>query len=103
MAKITFATVKSFIKKNNGSLYIKVERKFDGMVDGVRSVKDDFSLVEADKTESKCSDYNERTQGIKGAWFVGSSRDYFNEFEDCDFKGISVSNSCGSFVLAVKK
>lgn len=73
------------------------------MVDCVCSVKDQFSLALEDVIESKSSDYNERTQGIKGAWFVGSSRDYFNIYEDAEYVGFSVSNSCGSFILAIKK
>ena len=41
------------------------------------------------------------TLGVVGAWFVGRSRDYFSPFNEDGWTGIRVSNSCGSFVLAV--
>jgi hypothetical protein len=41
--------------------------------------------------------------GIKGAWFVGQSRDYFDAFENDNFIGYKVYNSCGSFYLAINK
>jgi len=40
--------------------------------------------------------------GIEGAWFVGSSRDYFEAYEVDDYKGYRVYNCCGSFVLLAK-
>ena len=43
------------------------------------------------------------TLGIAGTWFVGSSRDYFSQYEDDQFTGIKVYNCCGSFILAIKK
>jgi len=102
--KITLATVKSFIKKNQDQLFIKLISKFDGMTDGISFTKDaGFIPAEKDTTESKNSDYNDRTHGIKGAWFVGSSRDYFTAFEDDNLIGYKVSNSCGSFILAAMK
>ena len=39
MAKITKATVKSFIKKNIDDMYINVRSSFDGMTDGLESNK----------------------------------------------------------------
>jgi hypothetical protein len=104
MAKITLSTVKSFIKKNIDNLYINEKSKFDGMTDGIESRHNGF--IKAEKTKEhperpfKCSD---RTQGIEKAWFVGDSRDYFEQYEDNDFTGIRVDNCCGSFILAVKK
>ena len=96
--KITLATVKSFVKKNFDNLYIRNDSDFDGMQDCVVSTGDSsFRKVE---TDERCSD---RTLGIKGAWFVGSSRDYLKSYENDNFKGIEVYNSCGSFILAVAK
>jgi len=97
--KITLATVKSFVKKNLDNLYIRNDSDFDGMQDCVVSCADSsFKRVEI-----KGSGYSKNTLGIVGAWFVGSSRDYFSEYENESFKGIEVYNSCGCFVLAVSK
>ncbi len=96
--KITLATVKSFIKKNSESIYVKLDSSFDGMIDGLNWNKDaSFIKSEIDLHHPK------HTLGIKGAWFVGSSRDYFYNFENENFLGIKVSNSCGQFYLAIKK
>lgn len=99
MKKITLATVKKFIKENKDNLLIKVESKFDGMTDCVQSVKDNFD--KAISTEWSLKTAN--TLGIQGAWFVGESRDYFTKYESDSLTGIEVYNSCGSFILAVKK
>lgn len=97
MAKITKATVKSFIKKNKATLFINVKSSFDGMVDGCTSHNDGF--VPAKET----TEHMEHTLGVVGAWFVGQSRDYFTAFEDETRTGVTVSNSCGLFVLAINK
>jgi len=101
--KITLATIKSFIKKNRADLFINVESDFDSMTDCVESRNGGFVKAEQDKTDSINSDYNERTQGIKGAWFVGGSRDYFNLYDENGFIGYRCYNCCGSFVLAIAK
>lgn len=95
--KITLATVKSLINKNSENLYIKLESQFNGTTEGVESVKDFFTKVE--KTESNVKN----TLGINGAWFVGSSRDYFTAFENDNFTGVEVYNCCCSFILAIKR
>lgn len=95
--KITLATVKSLINKNAENLYIKLESKFNGMTDGIDFVKDCFT-----KTESTSSNIK-NTLGINGAWFVGSSNDYFTSFENNNFIGVEIYNCCGSFILAIKK
>ena len=98
MKKVTLATVKSFIKKNNNELYIKLDGSFSGMTDCIEWEKDSqYVKAETDNVNSKY------TLGIKGAWFVGSSRDYFYPVEEGNFKGIKVSNSCGYFTIAIKK
>ena len=103
MAKITLATVKKFVRENldNETLFIKKKSAFDGMTDGVEyNTKATFE--KAEKLES--TEQNEKYKlRVAGAWFVGSSRDYFNQYEDDHFKGIEVYNCCGSFILAIKK
>ena len=98
--KITRATIKSFIKKNLGSLYIDRRSNFDGMVDCVMPVVGGFEKVRTeDRYTEKSKEY---TLGVCGAWFVGQSRDSFEKFENSEFVGFYVSNCCGSFVLAIK-
>ena len=95
--KITLATIKSFIRKNNNNLYINVKSRFDGMHDCCMPQNDVF--VEVRKTDS----HLDRTLGIQGAWFVGSSRDYFYPYNKNGFIGYQISNCCGRFVLVVKE
>lgn len=95
--KITLATVKSFIKNNSDNLFINVKSSFDGMTDCCESLYNGFVIA------AKTDDHVEHTIGIKGAWFVGSSRDYLSHFEDNNMTGITVSNSCGHFVIAIPK
>lgn len=95
--KITLATFKKFIRDNKDNLYIDVRTSFDGMVDCVTSVKSAPSKVVF------TNENIEHTCGISGAWLVGSSRDYFKAIEDEVFKGIQVSNCCGSFNLTIIK
>lgn len=97
MKKITLATVKSFIKKNSDKLYINVKSSFDGMTDCCESRYNGF--VKAVAT----AEHPDHKQGVEGAWFVGSSRDYFKAFENAELTGIEVYNSCGHFVLAIAK
>ena len=97
MKKITLATVKSFIKKNEGCLFIRVKSKFDGMTDGLEYFQDGFRLAE--ETDVLV----QYTLGIKDAWFVGSSRDHLSPFETEHLTGIEVSNCCGRFILAIQK
>jgi hypothetical protein len=99
MKKITLATIKRFIdrEKKNGNLYVKVKSSFDGMIDAVTQVQDDFSKAQADE----CARTN--NLGIKGVWLVLQSRDYFEPFANNDYLGYTVSNSCGSFIVAMKR
>ena len=94
--KITKTTFKSFIK-NNKELFIKVTSSFDGYTDCIQyNQKATFKKVETSNFSI------DNTLGIDGVWLVGSSRDYFNEYNDGQFKGIKCNNACGSFVIAVK-
>lgn len=94
--RITLATIKSFIKKNDGKIWINVKSSFDGMTDGVEQLHGGFNPAK------DSGDYYEHTLGIKGAWLVGQSRDYFSQYDDGVFTGYDASNSCGHFIIAVK-
>jgi hypothetical protein len=97
MKKVTKSTLKSFIRKNEGKLFIRVKSRFDGMVDG--------AIDSSDQAFSPCVSSNvhyEHNMGIQGAWLVLGSRDYFTEYTDSKFAGIEVYNSCGHFVIAIK-
>lgn len=98
MKKATLATLKSFVKRNRESLLVKVRSSFDGMVDCVMPVEDnDFSP--ALDTE-RCT---RSTLGIHGVWLVLGGRDYITRIETDDLVGLEVTNSCGSFSVAVPK
>lgn len=98
MKKVTLSTLKSFVKKNSNNLYINVKSSFCGYTDCVQSINGGFS-----KAEIKESINVKHTLGIDGAWLVGSSRDYMSHFENENFVGIDVYNSCGRFVIAIAK
>lgn len=95
--KITLATVKSFIRNNFDRMLINVKSEFDGMTDGCESRHLGFRKVE-DTTE-----WMDHTHGIKQAWFVGDSRDYFTPYSTETLEGIEVSNCCSHFILAIEK
>lgn len=96
--KVTLATLKSFVKKNANALYINVMSEFSGHTDCVESVNGGFT--QATISENVNVKHN---LGIRGAWLVGSSRDYMSAYDDGKFVGIDVWNSCGRFVIAVAK
>ena len=93
--RVTLATVKSFAKKNANILCIKNLSSFDGMDDCVHGHKNPTFR------DATAVDVNVAYTWNVGAWFVGSSRDYFNTYNQDGFVGYEVSNSCGSFVLAI--
>ena len=45
MKKITLATLKTFIRKNQDNLYIKVKSSFDSNTDCVMSTEDNFRKI----------------------------------------------------------
>jgi hypothetical protein len=97
--KITRATLKSFIKKNQGKLLINNKTNFDGMVDCVMPCDDKgFRPIKSDDRPD-----NQYTLGICGCWLVGSSGDLFTVYDDGVHQGIEIYNCCGSFILAIKK
>lgn len=99
MAKITLATIKKFIRQNRGNLFIKQKSSFDGMSDCVMDNKNaEFRQVNAESIDFEKSN----TLGIPGAWFVGSSRDSFNDYSDDTYIGYTVYNSCGQCVIVTQ-
>ena len=95
--KITRATLKSFIKKNQDNLFIKVTSSFDGITDCVQEVEDNFKKVDN-------IDFNDsHSLGIRGLWLVRKSGNYFKEWEDKEYKGIEIYNCCGTSIIAIKK
>lgn len=98
MKKITRATVKSFIKKNQGSLYINVKGQFDGMTDGIESRNAGFVKATVDP-DYRCQI---NTLGIAGLWLVGGD-DRYSAYDDSVFEGIAYYNCCGNGVLAIQK
>lgn len=95
--KITLATLKSFLKKNEGKLFIKIESEFDGMTDSINSVKDSFTPLEINERNNK------NNLGFVGVWLVGNSRDYLKYYENDNYSGIEVYNCCGCFIVAIKR
>lgn len=94
--KATVATVKGFIKKNREKLLVLVKAEFDGMVDG------QVCTGNVDFKPAASASHEEHTCGVQGVWLVGRGRDYVTAFEKNGLKGFEVSNSCGSFVVAVQ-
>ena len=96
MKKITLATIKAFIAKNRGHLWIKNLSNFDPMTDCVQECNGGFRMAGPGKHDNDL--------GVGGAWFVGhGSRDYFNAYDNGEFVGYEVGNACGNFVIATTK
>ena len=97
--KITRATIKSFVKRelNNNNLHINVLSSFDGMVDCIMPLKKGF--IKAEKTNNSL----QNNLGVQGIWLVGQSRNYFDLYADEDYIGYKVYNSCGTFIIAMKR
>jgi|TARA_R100001530_G_scaffold43354_1_gene32970 hypothetical protein len=103
MSKITLTTVKSFIKNNKGKIFISTLNRFSGMTDGIEPCNDKGFYL-ADQTDPKQLEHGrDNTMGIKNAYFVFDSRDYFSIYEDDQFNGYEVSNCIGNFILAIKE
>lgn len=99
MKKITVATVKSFIRKNESQLFINEKSRFDGMTDSVESRNRGWGKLTKSTNRARdcCS------LGYNGIWLVGSSRDYCKAYEDESFAGYEVSNCCGKWIVALPK
>lgn len=96
-SKITVATLKAFLKKNEDAIYVRVLSSFDGMQDMVDTVEDVFKLV---KKSDNPKDYN---LGFSGLYLVGHSRDSIRHYEDDIYTGFEVYNSCGLCLVATPK
>jgi len=97
MKKITLATIKSFVRKNRESIYIRVRSDFNGMSDMVERNRN------AQFKKAVMGEISDHDLGIEGAWFVLQSRDIFSTFDNGEFAGYHVYNCCGSFDLVVPK
>ena len=61
--KVTLATLKAFVRRNEGRLLIKERSYFDGMIDGATYIENP-RFVPAEPTTS----HPRNTLGIAGAW-----------------------------------
>jgi hypothetical protein len=97
--KATMATIKSFIRKNQGRLYIREKSSFDGMTDCCEYIpeRDRKFVPVAIPARHPSNDF-----GVGGAWFVGGSRDSIMPIDEPGWVGFHVYNCCGSFDLAVR-
>jgi hypothetical protein len=99
MAKVTLSTIKAFIRKNRPNLLISNLSEFDSMVDGVSPTENKAFRPAEQPEEGRNFD---NCLGVRGAWFVFGSWDYFTEFERNGVKGFHVYNCCGSFDIGVR-
>lgn len=95
--KITLTTVKSFIKKNEGKLFLKCESSFSGMSDMV-----EFDANAQFKPVTKTENNLKITLGVDGL-FIAGNWNLYNHFENDQFVGIEIYNCCGTDILAIKK
>ncbi len=97
--KPTKATLKSFVNKNRGSLLIKNESDFDGMIDSVTSNENPRWRKATENNSANRINY---TLGIQGIHLVGGSRNYISYFNTETLSGFHVCNCCGSFSVAIE-
>src|ERR1035437_5629219 len=106
MSKVTRATFKSFLKKNDGKLLIKRTSNFDGMYDCVMQntmPAENDGFVELRKTYVEGSQFDENNLGYCYIWLTRGSANYFTPYSDSSGRtGFTVDNCCGSFTVAVK-
>lgn len=100
--KITLATIKSFLRKNEGSLFVSHGYSFDGMTDCYQPSRD-----KSIKTLEGSFDKDAKsTLGFTDLWFVGGSRDNFYpkeiEANGVKYAGFEVYNCCASFTILTK-
>lgn len=95
MKKITLATFKSWMRKNQGKIFVNVKSSFDGMTDGCEPCRDGF------KPASQSDHPHQNNLGINGIWLVLGGGDYFTPYYDAEYCGIEVSNCCGRFIVAI--
>jgi hypothetical protein len=97
MAKITKATLKSFVRKiPMDQLYINVTSTFDGMYDCCMPRDGGFQ-------KAKATELDENTLGIDGIWLTSGSSNRVKPYSDGTFTGYEVYNCCGHFIVAAKE
>lgn len=103
MSKVTLATLKSFLKKNEGKLYFQEHSRFDGMQDMVAANNKPVF-------KSAVGKFNPEDKAQLGypyqIWCVRGGRDSLVKVTVVDqngtYEGIYCYNSCGSWTVAVK-
>jgi len=98
MTKITKATIKSFIRKNEGCLYIKHLSKWDPTDDSLRSLSDPV-FVRAEEPK-EIDNYN---LGVYGLFWMSGIRNTVYPFNNGEFQGYEIANCCGRWILAIYK
>lgn len=107
--KITKSTFKSFIKRNQNDLYVRINSHFDGMCDCIMPRDDNYRKVDPSKinltVEKDKYGFTKRNHdfGIDGLWLVEGGRDYFTLIDNDECFGVHVFNSCGSSDIVIKK
>jgi len=95
MKKITRTTIKTFVKANQDSLYIKIKSDFNGMmVEIVRNAK--FTRMKGTYTPTDIR------LGFNIP-FVGDGGDSFSVFGNEEYQGFEWYNCVGSGIIAIKK
>lgn len=100
MAKVTLATLKSFLKKNDGKIYVYNKSRFDGMCDGVRDIHDAQWILSPYKYNSEKRNSFGHTHLIH---CVDSGGNLVTPYSKDGFIGFEVYNCCGCFVVAIKE
>jgi hypothetical protein len=96
--KVTLATLKSFLKKNEGNLLFKEHSRFDGMQDMV--VQNEQSAFKP--LVGKFDPEDESSLGYQyQIWCVRGGRDRFTRMTSADgkYEGIHCYNDCGSWTV----
>lgn len=97
MGKPTVATLKSFVRKNEGKLVLAILSEFNGMIDGIEQCSGIF------KPAVRASETHDHNLGYVGAWLVGRSRDRISEYESPTVIGYRVYNCCGEWIIGINK
>lgn len=100
MAKATIATLKSFLKKNDGKIYVYNSSSFDGMFDMVQDNPGATWRLSPHKYNPDDKNYLGHKHWI---YCVGRGGDIVTPYCKDGFTGFEVYNCCGSFVVAIKE
>lgn len=103
MKRLSLATFKAFLHKNEGKLFIKCVSSFGGMTDGVEQNRTaSYRPLTGIFGHSPREGQFDNTLGYHGIWLVGDIRDYFTPISENGFEGYEAYNCCGSFIVAIK-